>query len=261
VDQTNGLFGWVDLVTGDVATAKDFYTALFGWTTEDMPTPMGPSYTMCRNDGKLVAGIGPQPPDLAAAGVPSSWNSYVLVEDIDAVCAAVPGAGGTVVMPTMDVMTQGRMAMVADPSGAVVGMWQPGDHQGAELYNVPGALTWNELQTRDLAAATPFYEQVFGWRWEDSGDGSGYLVAQLDAKPGDDKSNGGAMAMPPGVPDQVPSFWGVYFAVADCDASLATALGLGAVEAFAPMEMGPMRFAGLHDPTGAMFMIVTFTAA
>jgi uncharacterized protein len=259
MDQTPGLFGWVDLVTTDVAAAKDFYSGLFGWTTEDIPTPMGPSYTMCRKDGKLVAGIGPQPPDMA--GAPSLWNSYVLVEDIDAVCAAVPGAGGAVVMPAMDIMTQGRMAMVADPSGAVVGLWQPGDHQGAELYNVPGALTWNELQTRDLAAATPFYEQVLGWRFQAGEESPDYLMIVLDAKPGDDKSNGGAMAMPPGVPDQVPSFWGVYFAVEDVDASAARAAELGAVEAFAPMDMGPMRFAGLHDPTGAMFMVITFTAA
>jgi len=256
--QPNGLFGWVDLVTTDVAAAKTFYSALFGWETEDMPTPMGPAYTMCRRDGKVVAGIGPQPPGMAQAGVPSMWNSYVLVEDLDATCAAVPGAGGAVVMPGMDIMTQGRMAMVADPSGAVVGLWQPQDHEGAELFNAPGSLTWNELQTRDLAAATPFYTSIFGWRWEDSGDGSGYLVGMLDTKAGDDKSNAGAMAMPEQVPAEVPSFWGVYFAVADCDATLAEATGLGAGVVFPTMEMGPGRFAGISDPTGAMVMFGTF---
>lgn len=260
MDQPHGLFGWVDLVTTDVAAAKAFYGGLFGWTTEDRPTPMGPAYTMCSLDGKIVAGIGPQPPGMAEAGMPSMWNSYVLVGDLDAVCAAVPGAGGAVVMPAMDIMTEGRMAMVADPSGAVVGLWQPMDHQGAEVFNVPGSLTWNELQTRDLAAATPFYEAVLGWRFEDP-DGSGYLMIILDTKEGDDKSNGGAMTMPAEVPVEVPPYWGVYFAVADCDASVARAGELGGSVFLPPMAMGPGRFAGITDPTGAMLMVGNFPAA
>jgi len=257
----NGLFGWVDLVTTDVDAATAFYLPLFGWDAEVIPTPMGPAYTMLRKDGKVVAGMGPQPPGMAASGAPSMWNSYVLVDDIDATCAAVGRAGGMVVMPAMDVMTQGRMAMAADPSGAVVGLWQPGDHQGAELFNAPGSLTWNELQTRDLAAATPFYAEVFGWRWEDMGDGSGYLVAHLDTKEGDDTSNAGAMSMPPDVPAEVPSFWAVYFAVADVDESLLLATDLGGSVLFAPMQMGPGRFAGLTDPTGAVLMVGAFPAA
>jgi uncharacterized protein len=255
----HGLFGWVDLVTTDVAASKAFYGGLFGWTTEDFPTPMGPAYTMCFLDGRTVAGIGPQPPGMADAGMPSMWNSYVLVADLDAVCAAVPGAGGAVVMPAMDVMTQGRMAMIADPGGAVVGLWQPVDHEGAEVFNEPGSLGWNELQTRDLPAATTFYEQVFGWRFE-PGDDSGYLVIALDAKDGDDKSNGGAMTMPEGVPPDVPAHWAVYFAVGDCDAAVARAQELGASVFLPAMDMGTMRFAGIADPTGAMCMLVSSEA-
>lgn len=253
----HGLFGWVDLAATDVDAAKAFYEGLFGWETEDIPTPMGPAYTMCRLDGQTVAGIGPQPPGMA--GMPSTWSSYVLVEDADAVCAAVPGAGGHVVMPAMDIMTEGRMAMVADPSGAVCGLWQPRDHEGAEVFNVPGSLTWNELQTRDLDAACAFYATVFGWRWEDAEDG--YRVAMLDVKAGDDKSNAGAMTMPPGVPDEVPSYWAVYFAVADCDEGVARAEQLGASVFLPAMQMGPGRFAGLTDPTGGMVMIGSFATS
>jgi predicted enzyme related to lactoylglutathione lyase len=254
----NGFFGWVDLVSTDVPAAKAFYSGLFGWETEDIPTPMGPAYTMCRLGGQLVAGIGPQPPGMAEAGVPSMWNSYLMVEDVDATCAAVAAAGGAVVMPAMDVMTEGRMAMVADPSGAVVGLWQPRDHQGADLFNAPGALTWNELQSRDLDAATGFYTQVFGWRWEEAPDSGGYLMAMLDTKEGEDKSNGGAMTMPDMVPAEVPSYWAVYFAVEDCDATFARATGLGADGFLPPMEMGPGRFAGVTDPTGASVMFGNF---
>jgi len=253
-----GLFGWVDLVTTDVDAAKAFYAGLFGWDFEDMPTPMGPAYTMCSKDGEQVAGIGPQPPGMAQQGVPSMWNSYVIVADADAICAAAEAAGGSVAMPAMDVMTQGRMAFIGDPSGAVCGIWQPGDHEGATLFNVPGSLVWNELQTRDLEAAKPFYSEVFGWRWDDA-DQDGYFMIVLDAKDGDDKSNGGAMAMPPGVPDAVPSFWAVYFAVQDCAASVATAEALGGTVFLAPMQMGPGTFAGVTDPTGGMFFLGNFS--
>lgn len=257
----HGLFGWVDLSTSDVPAAKAFYTGLFGWDAEDVLTPMGPAYTMLRLDGRLVAGLGPQPPGLAEAGVPSLWNSYVMVDDVDEVVARAERAGGTVAMPAMDVMTEGRMAMVADPSGAVVGLWQPRDHQGADVFNVPGTLTWNELQSRDLDAATAFYADVLGWRWAPAEGTEGYLVAMLDAKEGDDKSNAGAMAMPEGVPAQAPSYWAVYFAVADCDASVAAAEGLGGTVFLPAMQMGPGRFAGITDPTGAMFMLGSFPAS
>lgn len=255
----HGLFGWVDLSTTDVDAAKAFYGGLFGWTFEDTMTPMGPVYTTCFIDGGRVAGIGPQPPGMAEQGVPSMWNSYVIVEDVDAVCAAATAAGGFVAMGAMDVMTQGRMAVIGDPSGAVCGLWQPKDHEGADVFNVPGALTWNELQSRDLGAAQAFYTSVFGWGWEEVQDG--YFTAMLDSKAGDDKTNGGAMAMPPGVPEEAPSYWAVYFAVDDCEASVATVTELGGTVFLPPMEMGPGTYAGVTDPTGGMVFFGNANAA
>lgn len=252
----NGLFGWADIMTRDPGRAIEFYEGLFGWTHVDQPTPMGPPYTQFFKDGQLVCGLSPMMP-----GVPEQvgafWNSYVLVEDADAAAAAAQAAGGTVSMPPMDVMDQGRMAMLSDPTGAAVGLWQPAAHQGADVFNVPGSMTWNELQTRDIDAALPFYEKVFGWEWVESGM-PGYYVANIPAKPGEDKSNAGAMSMPPGVPDEAPNLWMVYFAVEDCDTAMAAAQGLGG-EVFLPaMEMGPGKFGGLVDPTGGMFLLGSF---
>ena len=160
-------------------------------------------------------------------------------------------------MPPADIMEQGRLAVLADPTGAAVGLWQPGVHPGASLFNVAGALSWNELETRDLEAALPFYEQVFGWRFEPGHD-SDYLTIALDAKPGEDKMNGGAMPMPPGVPDEAPNFWAVYFAVDDCAATLDRSVALGADVVVPMMEMGPGTFAGLTDPTGAFLFLGAF---
>lgn len=248
-----GLFGWVDLLSTDVDAAKTYYSGLLGWETVDVPTPMGPAYTMCSVDGKVVAGMGPQPPMMA--GAPSVWNSYVLVEDADAICAAATAAGGNVLMPAMDIMTQGRMAMFADPGGAVVGLWQPRDMEGADAFNVPGALTWNELHTRDVAKAQAFYGPLFGWSWAEN---DGYTMIQLDAKEGDDKSNGGVMTMPPGMPAGVPEYWAVYFSVTDADATAARSKELGGGVFLEPMSMGPGRMVGLTDPTGARFMVMAW---
>ncbi len=252
----HGLFGWVDLMTRDPGRAITFYEGLFGWTHIDQPTPMGPPYTQFFKDGQLVCGLSPMMP-----GVPEQvgafWSSYVLVEDADAVAAKVEAAGGQVQMPVMQVMDQGRMAMFSDPSGASVGIWEPGTHEGADVFNKPGSLTWNELQTRDIEAALPFYADVFGWEWADGPD-DGYHVANLPAKPEDDKSNAGAMSTPPGVPDEAPNVWLVYFAVADCDTSMAAAQALGAQVFLPAMQMGPGRFGGLIDPTGGMFLVGSF---
>jgi predicted enzyme related to lactoylglutathione lyase len=257
----NGFPGWVDLSTTDPQAATAFYTALLGWTAQEMPTGTGSTYTMLSLDGRLVCGLGPQAPG-TPEGVPPGWTTYVLVGDLDEVVAATPDAGGQVLLAAMDVLTSGRMAMVADPSGAALGLWQPRDHQGADVFNEPGAICWNELQSRDLGAALPFYEELFGWRWEHSDTPMGdYYVAHLDAKgsaaEGVDTSVAGAMPMPADVPDGVPSMWGVYVTAADLDDAVASATDLGATLVVPASDIGgDMRFATLSDPQGAVFSLM-----
>ncbi|MGB9374470.1 MAG: VOC family protein [Jiangellales bacterium] len=263
----NGFPGWIDLASADMDAAAAFYSALFGWEVVDASPSPDMRYAMLRLDGQLVAGLGPQ----MQPGVPPTWTVYVMVGDVDEIVAATPDAGGQVLVPPMDVMTSGRMAVVSDPSGAVIGLWQPQDHQGADVFNVVGTFSWCELQSRDIAAALPFYEELFGWRWEQSSvDESPYLVGHLDAKAagqgeaaeGVDTSVAGAMAMPPGVPDAVPSMWGVYFTVADLDATVAQAGELGGTVVVEPMDIGEMgRFAMLADNAGgAGFYVIEMPA-
>ena len=253
---TPGTFGWVDLQTPDVPAAKAFYADLFDWTYEDMPTDMGPVYTTCKVGDDRVAGMGPLPQEMADMGVPPSWTSYVFVENADAVAGAATALGGSVVMPPMDVMDQGRMALVAGPDGAVVGVWQPNQHDGATLFDAPGAVTWNELQSRDLAASRQFLTEVFGWQWEPQNPGGmEYWVAHVSAATDD---VGGAMNMPETVPLEAPSMWIVYFGVEDCDSSASRVREVGGELFLPPMEMGPGTFAGATDPTGAMFFFGSF---
>lgn len=267
----HGLPGWIDLQTPDPDGAKVFYGDLFGWVAEDVPTDAGPAYSMMYRggiaEGNLVCGLGPMAPPQVEAGMPSVWATYVLVGDIDAVVAAAPGAGGSILMPAMDIRGQGRLAMVADPSSAAIGLWQPGGHEGADLFNVPNTWVWSDLQSHDLAAALPFYEELFGWRWErvDPSGASDYVVAHLDAKAdgaqGVDTSVAGAMPMPPGVPQGTPSVWMMYIGVEDCDVATARVTELGGRVEAGPMDAGGMRMSVVADPFGAYFQIMTVPAA
>ena len=216
-----------------------------------MPTPLGPPYTMYKIDGKNVAGMGPMSPDMQEQGIPPIWTSYVKHEDVDAVVAKAAAAGGTVVMPPMDVMEEGRMALVQDPTGAVFGVWQPKNHIGAQLVNMANTLVWNELQTRDVDAAEKFYDAVFGWEY--AVDDTGYGAISNDKR-----VQAGMMAIQESW-GPVPPNWSVYFMVEDLDASVAKAQELGGNIMVPPMAAGEMgRFAVVQDPQGGVFTMMQF---
>jgi len=207
-------------------------------------------YTMFSKDGKAVAGCGPVPME----GLPPVWNSYVNVDSVDDTIAKVEAAGGTVVMPAMDVMTAGRMAFVADPTGASFGLWQAGDHKGAQLVNEDGTLTWNELITDDPGRATAFYSAALGWRAEDSdmpGD-----IEYTTWMVGEDMV-GGMMPKTEQMGD-MPNNWGVYFSVDDCEGSAAKVKQLGGSVLREPFDTPVGRMAVVADPQGAAFMVITF---
>ena len=167
-----GTPSWVDLQTTDQDAGKEFYASLLGWSYDDRPMPQGGTYSMALLNGETVAAIAPMPPG-APEGRPPMWNTYIAVDDIAATVEKVGPAGGQVFMPPMAVGDAGTMAFVADPTGAVVGLWQANQHIGATLVNEPGALIWNELITDKPESALAFYEAVLGVRQRDHGDGSG----------------------------------------------------------------------------------------
>lgn len=245
-----GTPNWVDLQTTDTGAAKAFYASLFGWTYDDQPMPdSAAAYSMAKLGDEQVAAIAPQSPDLAAAGAPPMWNTYLAVDSVDDAATKVEAAGGQVAMAPFDVMDAGRMAFVLDPSGAAVALWQANTHIGASLVNEPGTVTWNELITTD-PSVTAFYEQVVGLTtaaMDDTGIG-GYTLFQAGGQP-----VGGTTA--PQMPG-VPNHWHVYFAVADADASAAKVTGLGGSVLTEPFDTPAGRMAVVRDPQGATFSII-----
>ncbi len=245
-----GTPSWIDLSTSDPAAAQSFYGALFGWHFEANPTDQGGEYLMASLGGENVAGMMQQQPEQADMGIPSLWNSYVTVADADVTISKVTAAGGQVMMPPMEVMAAGRMAVVVDPAGAVICLWQPKDHIGATVVNEPGSLIWNELISTDLAASTSFYADVFGWDGQvmEMAPGQEYTSFMLGEVP-----VAGGMKPPM---EGMPSFWGIYFGTDDCDATCAKAEELNATVIVPPMDLPVGRMASLTDPTGAMFSII-----
>lgn len=245
---------WVDLGSPDLDASIEFYSALFGWEVpegENVEETGG--YRRATKNGVDVVGMMP----LMQEGQPPAWSSYVSVADADATAAAVTANGGTVLAEVMDVMGLGKMAVFADPSGAVFGIWQPGTFHGAGLVNEPGALSWNELNTRDLGGAKAFYGAVFGWAFEDNDMGEAGTYTTI--KRGENMVGGILNMSERGVPEQVPPHWQVYFAVENTDAAVEQATGNGGSVMVPPMEVPAGRFSILIDPHGASFAVIALS--
>ncbi len=246
-----GTPNWVDLGSPDPAASAAFYSRLFGWTIEEGSEESG-GYRMCMLRGRPVAGLGHQQGD----GV--WWTTYVSVDDADATAAAVEAAGGTVVLPPMDVLDAGRMAVFTDPGGAAFSVWQPNQHIGAGIVNEHGALTWNELNTSDVETAKRFYGAVFGWTFDampmPDGDYHTFNVGS-DAV-------GGMTPFADDMPAEAPDHWLVLFHVDDVDAACSTVEAEGGSSILPPFDApGVGRIAIVRDPHGAAFSLISPTAA
>ena len=239
-----GTFSWVDLQTSDQDAAKSFYSDLLGWDYEDIPIGDGSTYSMAKVQGKSVAAIG----GLQDPSMPPHWNCYVTVESADAAAERAGELGATVLAPPFDVFDAGRMSAFADPQGAVLSVWQAKDSIGAELVNVPGALSWNELVSPDLAASAEFYRGLFGWQIDEVPESDGGYWSITNGG----RQNGGMVPMLEG---GHPA-WNLYFAVDDVDAALARAQELGAAIVVGPMDIpNSGRFVVLRDPQNAVFSL------
>jgi uncharacterized protein len=245
-----GTPSWVDLGAPDVDRAAAFYSELLGWqVAEAGPAEETGGYRMAFLDGKAVAGLGP-----AQDPGPPRWTTYVTVDDVAGSVARVEAAGGSVLMAPMAVMTAGHMAVVADPEGAVLSLWQPGEHIGAQLVNEPGTLCWNELNTRQPEAAARFYGEVFGWECEPS---EGYVSIRLGGR-----SIGGMLPAGDHLPAEVPAHWLAYFAVAEHGAAVDAVRRLGGTVFVEAMEAdGVGTFSVVTDDQGATFALIQLLAA
>ena len=237
-----GTFSWADLATSDLGAAKTFYTSVFGWDYRDSPLPDGGVYSMATRDGGDVAALS------ETSDQPPHWNCYVTVASVDDSAARAAELGATVAAEPFDVMDVGRMAVIIDPVGAALCLWEPRSNIGATLVNTPGSMTWNDLITPDPEASSKFYGDLFGWTTEEMEGGQGYRVISNG-----ERSNGG---MQPAAGSMPPN-WMPYFGHEDVDRLVGEIEGLGGQVLNGPMQLPTGRIAVIGDPQGAVFAVFT----
>ena len=248
-----GSFCWIELATSDQKASKHFYGALFGWTAND--TPMGPGdfYTIFQLEGRDVAAGYSLRKEQRAQAVPSHWMLYVAVESAEATASKVVPAGGKVLVPPLDVATYGKMAILQDPTGPVLSIWEPKGNKGTGLAGVGGTLCWADLSSPDPGRAAKFYHELFGWKATSDNDDnppSGYQHIQNG-----EEFIGGILPNAEGK-SKIPPHWLAYFMVSNCDLSAAKAKELGAGFLMPPTTLeGVGRLAVVADPQNAVFAI------
>jgi len=248
----DGCPNWFELATTDQPGAKAFYQAVFGWVANDQPISDGAFYTLFERDGVEVAAAYSMMADQIEMGIPPHWGVYFQVPDCDAAAVKVKALGGKVHAGPFDVMQHLRMAVVADPQGAVFQISQPKSHPGVGAIREDRAITWIELATVDLEGAGIFYSELFGWTIEKHQDSpTPYrLIMTMDGRTGG--------MMPIGADwGPVPPHWAIYVQVTDVDAVLEKATAAGGsvtVPAFNVDEVG--RMAQIADPAGAKIFVI-----
>jgi predicted enzyme related to lactoylglutathione lyase len=243
---------WIDLSTSDTAGSSAFYSALFGWTADEPNEDFG-GYFNFRKDDVAVAGCVAQ-----HAGMSDAWSVYLASDNAPKTLESAAAHGAQILVPSMEVADLGSMAVITDPTGAAVGVWQPGTFPGLTVLAEPGTPGWFELQTRDHGAAVGFYRDVFGWETSTIGDTDDFRYTVQTV--GQDQL-AGIMDARGFLPEAVPAHWAVYFAVADTDEALAKAVTLGGSIVQPAQDTPYGRLASALDPTGAEFKMAGPNAA
>jgi uncharacterized protein len=235
-------FCFAELNTHDVELAQRFYDAVLGWTAIGVPAA-GDGYLMFQLEGRDVAG-------LRQAKGATRWVPYLSVESADDTVSRARQLRASLIAPPFDMNGFARKAVIHDPAGGVVGLWEPTGHQGAAVLDRPGSMWWAELRTRDVQGAKNFYAALLGWKPVDTLKyGIRYSVFKL----GDESLAG---LLPIGADwGPVSPYWQILFGVDNCDAAVERAKAAGGSLIFGPNDIpNAGRAAIIGDPGGAIFV-------
>jgi uncharacterized protein len=237
---------WMDVIGPDAAASRAFYHALFGWEY-DIGEDFG-GYATARIGDDTVAGVvGPQPEGMEIA---PAWQLYFASESAAHDASRAVSLGATELYPAMEVGSFGTMATLADPTGAMFSLWQPGSHIGTQVTDEPGSATWYELYSPNAAQASEFYAALLGATVTRMPGGMEYYVLKHD-----ERMLAGIMQIDPSW-GNLPAHWVIYFAVANVDETVAMVLANGGAM-MGDIDQSPFgRIAAFRDASGAVFKVV-----
>ncbi len=239
---------WADLWTSDVEGSRRFYGELFGWEADE-PDPQFGGYFIFNLDGVQIAGgMG----DMGDMRADNAWKVYFNTDDIEKTVESAKANGAEIRSGTMPVADLGIQAVLADPTGARHGIWEPKSFQGFTVLDEPGAPSWFELMTRDYEGALSFYRTVYRWETDVVGDSDEFRYATM-RNPAAAGELAGIMDASGFLPEGVPSHWSIYWEVEDVDATLAKVQSLGGSVVRPAQDTPYGRLAQAADPAGAVF--------
>jgi hypothetical protein len=158
-----GQYVWHELLTADPAAGAGFYSKVLGWSAQ--PAQGGEEYTMLSHGKTAVGGVRVVGKDSLASKAGPNWLTYVGVPNLETSLAAVQAKGGQVIHPVTAIASDGgRYAVISDPQGAVIGVFEPpANRPGGNSDAGAGPVVWHELTAEDPVAALQFYKDIFGW--------------------------------------------------------------------------------------------------
>jgi len=250
---------WHDLITNTPAESRRFYEELFGWEFESVGNMVGfgnsDSYVLIRNNGQLIGGMV-DANQMRSKDNMSQWVALFSVADIEQAAALVEPAGGTVLTPPTDVADRGRLAVVADNTGALLALLQTRDGDPADRDPEIGDFLWDELWTDDVEKATAFYRSLASYQASDHNVDDDDREDDYRLLSSNDKPRAGIMDNPF---EGVKPVWVNYIRVADPAAITARVEALGGrilVAAQARDIGGEVAF--IAGPSGAGIALQTW---
>ncbi|MGO1593554.1 MAG: VOC family protein [Ancrocorticia sp.] len=269
--QPTGTPTWLDLGTNKAAASRDFYHELFGWNFVDQGAEVG-HYEMVLKDGNIIAGFmdmaGMNGPD--GNPITDRWDVFLAVDDIAARVELAKAHGATVYSEPMEIPESGLMAIIVDPTGAFIGLWEARGFVGYTFTGTAGTPVWFELLSNDFDTAVAFYRDVFDFdiAWmsgEDEGANRGDdgEAAGQDAEASfryvtngaGEKACAGILDATAFLPPGASSFWRVYFDVEATEPALAKVRELGGQIVSEPMDSPFGRCTTVADPAGATLVL------
>jgi len=235
-------FVWFEYVSTDAPKAQGFYGELFGWGTKKVPLPGG-EYTVIAQGDVTIGGYLPTPD---SAPKQAMWLTHLRVDDAKAAAQKAKSLGGKILMDAEKIGNVGTKAVVADPHGGVLALWQPTDPNEKSSPAADNRFCWNELTSKDPAASVAFYKALGGFSTDAMEMGPMGTYHLL--KTGDTMIAG---IMKPPMPE-APHAWTPYVQVANTDATTEKAKRLGGQIIVPPTDIPNVgRFAIFADTQGA----------